>query len=51
MHLVEVTGPAPEMSQRRRLLDYNADDVQATKALREWMSSPAVHDVPLAADL
>ena len=41
----------PDEVQRQRLLDYNADDVGATKALREWMSSPAVLEVPLAADL
>ena len=41
----------PDLVQRQRLLDYNADDVGATKALREWMSSPAVLDVPLAGEL
>lgn len=42
---------AVEPAQRRRLLDYNADDVWATKVLREWMSSPAVRSVPVATDL
>lgn len=42
---------AIEPAQRRRLLDYNADDVWATKVLREWMSSPAVRSVPVATDL
>lgn len=37
--------------QRRRLLQYNADDVWATKVLREWMSSPRVRDVPWASEL
>jgi predicted RecB family nuclease len=41
----------PDAVQRQRLLDYNADDVGATKVLREWMSSPAVLDLPLATEL
>ncbi len=48
---VGLDGAAPDPDQRRRLLDYNADDVAATRALREWMSSPAIAAVPLAADL
>ncbi len=38
-------------AQRQRLLEYNADDVAATAALRDWMTSPAIEEVPLAADL
>ena len=41
----------PDPTQRGRLLEYNADDVAATRVLREWMTSPAVEEVPLAADL
>jgi hypothetical protein len=39
-------GGEPELDQRQRLLEYNEDDVLATKALREWMSSPAVTELP-----
>ncbi len=42
---------AVDLTQRTRLLQYNADDVMATKVLREWMTSERVLDVPLAADL
>jgi hypothetical protein len=48
---VGMDGAAPDESQRQRLLEYNADDVEATRVLREWMTSPAIDDVPLAADL
>jgi predicted RecB family nuclease len=48
---VGMDGEPPDDAQRRRLLEYNADDVAATRALREWMTSPAVELVPLAADL
>ena len=44
-------GAVPDLDQRRRLLEYNADDVAATRALRAWMTSPAVREVPLARDL
>ena len=43
-------APADE-SQRQRLLEYNEDDVRATLALRNWMSSPAMDDLPYAGDL
>jgi predicted RecB family nuclease len=42
---------APHLKQRVRLLTYNSDDVRATHALRLWMSSEAVNDVPYAGDL
>ena len=48
---VGLDGAAPDPAQRQRLLEYNADDVAATQALREWMTSPAIEEVPLAADL
>jgi predicted RecB family nuclease len=48
---VGMDGAPPDAGQRRRLLEYNADDVAATQALREWMTSPAIEEVPLAADL
>jgi predicted RecB family nuclease len=40
-------GP-PDPTQRTRILEYNEDDVLATRALREWMSGPADEDVPWA---
>jgi predicted RecB family nuclease len=48
---VGMDGGQPDDTQRSRLLEYNADDVAATHALREWMTSPAIDEVPLAADL
>ena len=48
---VGMDGAEPDPVQRDRLLAYNADDVAATHALREWMSSAAVLEVPLASDV
>jgi predicted RecB family nuclease len=48
---VGLNGGEPDLTQRARLLTYNADDVRATRALREWMSSEQVNDVPYAGDL
>lgn len=48
---VGLDGNAPDLDQRARLLTYNSDDVRATHALRLWMSSEAVNDVPYAGDL
>jgi predicted RecB family nuclease len=48
---VGMDGVEPDLTQRRRLLEYNADDVAATHALREWMTTRVVEEVPLAVDL
>ena len=48
---VGMDGAEPDRAQRLRLLEYNADDVAATRALREWMTSRVVEEVPLAVDL
>jgi len=48
---VGLGGAEPDLTQRARLLTYNADDVRATHALRLWMSSEQVNDVPYAGDL
>jgi predicted RecB family nuclease len=48
---VGMDGAPPDRVQRERLLRYNADDVQATHVLREWMCSPALAEVPLATEL
>lgn len=48
---VGMDGTPPNDAQRLRLLEYNEDDVLATHALREWMSSPAVYEVPYVGDL
>ncbi|MGB6165517.1 MAG: TM0106 family RecB-like putative nuclease [Pseudonocardiaceae bacterium] len=45
------SGAEPDLAQRARLLTYNADDVRATHALRLWMSSDRVNEVPYAGDL
>ncbi|ANY21621.1 TM0106 family RecB-like putative nuclease [Gordonia terrae] len=43
---VALGGGRPDAGQRRRLLEYNEDDVRATKVLREWMSDGAATQVP-----
>jgi predicted RecB family nuclease len=48
---VGMDGSARNDGQRIRLIEYNEDDVRATHALRHWMSSPAVYDVPYVGDL
>lgn len=48
---VGLDGDDPDPAQRERLLTYNADDVRATHALRHWMSSAQVFQVPFAGDL
>lgn len=48
---VGMDGGGPDDGQRRRLLEYNEDDVRATMTLRHWMSSPAVNDIPYVGDL
>ncbi|QXQ15574.1 TM0106 family RecB-like putative nuclease [Skermania piniformis] len=47
---VGYAGP-DDPGQRRRLLEYNEDDVRATRRLREWMSEQADISVPFAGDL
>ncbi|WP_028924233.1 TM0106 family RecB-like putative nuclease [Pseudonocardia acaciae] len=48
---VGMDGEPPDPGQRDRLLRYNSDDVHATLTLREWMCSPGLADIPLAAEL
>jgi predicted RecB family nuclease len=48
---VGLDGAEPDGSQRERLLAYNEDDVRATKALREWMSSRESGTLPYIGDL
>ncbi|GAC69299.1 TM0106 family RecB-like putative nuclease [Gordonia soli] len=43
---VALDGGSPDLGQRERLLEYNEDDVRATKVLREWMDGPARDEVP-----
>jgi predicted RecB family nuclease len=44
-------GAEPDPAQRRRVLDYNEDDVRATAALREWMTHRADRETPPASQL
>ncbi|MEU5691054.1 TM0106 family RecB-like putative nuclease [Actinosynnema sp. NPDC020468] len=48
---VGLDGQRPDPDQRRRLLEYNEDDVRATHALRDWMTSDAMAELPFAGDL
>ncbi|GLZ41287.1 recombinase RecB [Actinokineospora sp. NBRC 105648] len=48
---VGLDGGVPELPQRKRLLEYNEDDVRATFALRAWMTSPAVMEIPYVGDI
>lgn len=48
---VGMDGQPSNPAQRRRLLEYNEDDVRATHTLREWMTSDAMDDLPFAGDL
>ena len=48
---VGLDGGEPDPAQRDRLLVYNADDVRATYALRTWMTSERVLEVPHLEDL
>ncbi|PXY34866.1 recombinase RecB [Prauserella coralliicola] len=48
---VGMDGGVPDPAQRERLLRYNEDDVLATHTLREWMTGPAMRDVPFMGDL
>ncbi|WP_111768154.1 TM0106 family RecB-like putative nuclease [Nakamurella deserti] len=48
---VGADGAPPSESQKRRLLEYNEDDVLATLALRRWMSDGAAADTPTVAEL
>ncbi|HEU0087395.1 MAG TPA: TM0106 family RecB-like putative nuclease [Pseudonocardiaceae bacterium] len=48
---VGLGGHVLDPGQRARLLTYNSDDVQATHALRNWMSSEHVLQVPYVGDL
>ena len=48
---VGLDGALLDPSQRDRLLRYNEDDVQATKVLREWLSSDRILQLPTVDDL
>ena len=48
---VGLGGAAPDDAQRVRLLQYNEDDVRATKVLREWMDGDAVGQLPTMRDV
>lgn len=48
---VGLDGAPLDDGQRDRLLRYNEDDVQATKVLREWLSSEQILQLPTVDDL
>ncbi|MBM7368149.1 TM0106 family RecB-like putative nuclease [Gordonia hydrophobica] len=48
---VALDGADLDLTQRDRLLEYNEDDVRATKVLREWIAGDDVLVLPLADDL
>ena len=48
---VALGGGRPDLSQRERLLEYNEDDVRATKVLREWISERAAEEIPHERDV
>lgn len=48
---VGLDGAPEDLTQRDRLLGYNEDDVQATKVLREWLSSERILELPTVDDL
>ncbi|GAC57666.1 hypothetical protein GOHSU_23_00120 [Gordonia hirsuta DSM 44140 = NBRC 16056] len=48
---VGLDGAPLDATQRERLLRYNEDDVQATKVLREWLSSERILRLPTVEDL
>ncbi|MCK0439094.1 TM0106 family RecB-like putative nuclease [Gordonia alkaliphila] len=48
---VGLDGGVTDVSQRDRLLRYNEDDVQATKVLREWLTSEQILRLPTVPEL
>ena len=44
-------GTEPDVASRDRILQYNEDDVWATKVLREWIDGRAAQDIPHRDDL